>query len=591
MFADPKVQDVKPGRPVTVKVKAECGFMNEKVPMTFNKRPLYVCLLTERSDGQLIDFRRMSAKNLSNGQDVHLSAEIMNYTQYLTCYVMCETVAGTLRYAELKPELPAQLFPDSPVSTEQQQPTQRQRIPSGVDFEQIDRIHHTSPATLEDDEFAEGEINDQDLVNVAAGLEFNHIDHLNTHPKGAKKSAQSQSRNRTSAPQSGWTPERLENGKWACNHKCKDKTICKHMCCREGIDKAPKPPRTASLSASSANTSTKATTNGMHPLSLATKKADRLRIPGQGRSADIETINLADQRDGGEATEKLPKPLQDLQRLHEKVVKTPNTPVLSSKKTLSDQLNGNRQLKLSDRLIHETRSSDKPLTDYSDDWMDDLPSPSALMVQNLDKCELPAQNNSASAHSSSRDEPSSPCGLLPKMGAGDRQDLDSSYMGEVDLSPFNKEDDRSDIEAAMAGLSDSVARREEWCAQSAPNGMRQSDSKDRSQKTAASEERRMEALDPSSKLFLSTDSPEKCMEPQPKRKASLVTEMEETLSDEPAVKRSKTEDVSGWVSQSSSGTGEQASKAKPVIKPGQPAWVYEMDPEFIAEYQDFVDFI
>lgn len=49
---------------------------------------------------------------------------------------------------------------------------------------------------------------------------------------------------------------RLENGRWACNHRCKDKTTyyndpkskgkqliasrCKHLCCREGLEKPPK---------------------------------------------------------------------------------------------------------------------------------------------------------------------------------------------------------------------------------------------------------------------------------------------------------------------------------------------------------------
>lgn len=591
IFANSNIQDVKPGRPITVKVKAECDFMNEKVPMTFSKRPLYVCLLTERSDGQLIDFRRMSAKNLNNGQDVHLSAEILNHTQYLTCHVMCEAVAGTLRYAELKPELPAQLFPQSPTPTEQQQTTQHQRISSAVDFGQADGAYQTSPATLEDNEFAEDEIDDQDLVNVATGLEFNHIDHLSTHLNRPKTSAQTQSRNRTSAAQPGWNPERLDNGKWACNHKCKDKTLCKHMCCREGIDKAPKPPRTASVSASLADTSAKATTNGMRQLPLPTVKANRLRTLRQGHTAHIETINLTDQSKDVEAIEKMPKRYQDLQRLHDKVMNTSNAPVVSSKKNLSDPSCGNRQLKLSDRLNHETKSSDKLSPEYSDDWMDDLPSPSAMMVQDVDRFELTAQNNSTSAYSSNRDEPLSPCDLPPKTDAEKRQDLDSSYLREVDFSPFDNEDDRSDIEAAMVGLSDSVATKEEWRAQAASNDMRQSKSKDRSQEMTLREELRMEALDPSSKLFLSTDGPEKYTEPQPKRKASLVPETEEIFSIEPAVKRSKMEDASGPVPRSTSGTEQQASIARPVIKPGQPAWVYEMDPEFIAEYQDFVDFI
>lgn len=47
----------------------------------------------------------------------------------------------------------------------------------------------------------------------------------------------------TAAPAGPQEPKQLENGKWACNHNCKDKTACKHLCCREGLDKKPKPPK------------------------------------------------------------------------------------------------------------------------------------------------------------------------------------------------------------------------------------------------------------------------------------------------------------------------------------------------------------
>ena len=52
-------QDIRQGWPATIKIKAECGFMNDSVPMFFHRKPIYVCLLTERSDGFLIDFRRI----------------------------------------------------------------------------------------------------------------------------------------------------------------------------------------------------------------------------------------------------------------------------------------------------------------------------------------------------------------------------------------------------------------------------------------------------------------------------------------------------------------------------------------------------
>ena len=45
--------------PRGIMLKLECGFINEKVPIYFNRKPIYVSLLTERSDGHLVDFRRI----------------------------------------------------------------------------------------------------------------------------------------------------------------------------------------------------------------------------------------------------------------------------------------------------------------------------------------------------------------------------------------------------------------------------------------------------------------------------------------------------------------------------------------------------
>lgn len=52
-------QEAKKGHTVSVKVKLECGFMNERAPIFFNRKSVYICLLTERSDGYLVDFRRI----------------------------------------------------------------------------------------------------------------------------------------------------------------------------------------------------------------------------------------------------------------------------------------------------------------------------------------------------------------------------------------------------------------------------------------------------------------------------------------------------------------------------------------------------
>lgn len=53
------LKETKSGKPVKVNFKADIGFMNEKVPLFFQRRPVYVCFLAETSDGHMIDFRRM----------------------------------------------------------------------------------------------------------------------------------------------------------------------------------------------------------------------------------------------------------------------------------------------------------------------------------------------------------------------------------------------------------------------------------------------------------------------------------------------------------------------------------------------------
>lgn len=91
------------------------------------------------------------------------------------------------------------------------------------------------------DEFGDDGIDDTDFVLAGSGG-FENIDDFDdaVEPAGVKRSRTTCV---TAAPGSAQEPKHLENGKWACNHNCKDKTACKHLCCREGLDKKPKPPK------------------------------------------------------------------------------------------------------------------------------------------------------------------------------------------------------------------------------------------------------------------------------------------------------------------------------------------------------------
>lgn len=58
LIAADQIQDVKVDC-VNIHFGVELAFMNDKTPTMFLRKPVHVCCMTERSDGHMIDFRRM----------------------------------------------------------------------------------------------------------------------------------------------------------------------------------------------------------------------------------------------------------------------------------------------------------------------------------------------------------------------------------------------------------------------------------------------------------------------------------------------------------------------------------------------------
>lgn len=91
-----------------MKLKAEIGFVNAVPPTFFQKKPVYMCLLAETSDGYKIHFCRIryvlredirgdiltpgSAKKVGIGQSVLFSAQLTEATQLINCFVMCDDI-------------------------------------------------------------------------------------------------------------------------------------------------------------------------------------------------------------------------------------------------------------------------------------------------------------------------------------------------------------------------------------------------------------------------------------------------------------------------------------------------------------------
>ena len=239
-------KECSPGRWVKIKFKADIGFVNEKIPLVFRKKAVYVCFMAETSDGQLIDFRRFAAKKLENGQEILLSVQLTKPATSINCHIMCDEVAGTSRRAELAFEhFPASYFPTPEPMALQSAVTET-------------KANTAFKGPQDFDDF--GDIDDADLLAAfdnEEGIEVVHdIDKLVEDSKALEKKPLKRKASKISAtheadPAPFREPVQLENGRWTCQHYCKEQgKSCKHLCCANGVENPKKPGRKKALKTS-----------------------------------------------------------------------------------------------------------------------------------------------------------------------------------------------------------------------------------------------------------------------------------------------------------------------------------------------------
>ena len=568
-------KDVKPKQSVQIKIKVECGFLNDRPPTIFHRHQIYVCLLVERSDGLLVDFRRISAKKLVHGQDMLVSASLTHYDQYITSYVMCDEIAGTMRHAELKLDILPSVFP--PQVVENQSVGRKRTSDNHHDGRplQPSRGSHITQQKPGDNEFSDDGFDDQDFIALADANGTESKEPVNSKAVLTKANAIPADAAQASRSLAAWNPTQLENGKWACNHKCKDKSACKHLCCRDGVDKAPKPPKTSTATAEPDPDPHIA----MPPKRNKGGKPTQTTLALQKQSLESQTndnhaVEPARGRDGTDFAKVGPREYKKLHRLHEKVNRGPPAKLISQTKQSFQHSRG--VMPQPSFLEQETGACEASLlsSDYDDDWLDDLPSTSVLL------------------------------------GKPTEEEIQSKTA----CSERSFEEEISDIEAAMVGLDDSasIARNAEaYRTTTLPEG-------DNDWNTySACEEQDNPLNDPpllrgsldrskAERLFLSTDSPERPVHPASKRRANESIELAEDNSSSPPLAKKIRMNTglqdAGQVARASESHGQSPNTSQTMdvstsgvdqIAPAPPEadalaalpeWTNDVDPEFLANF-------
>ena len=395
---------------------------------------------------------------------------------------------------------------------------------------------------------------------------------------------------------------------------------CKHLCCREGVDKAPKGLNKHFVSAASmVNMSSIATKSASDVTLPITKKDAKAKSSHIGNVGEIVAVDLTDQG-VDHAGRKIREPT-NLNKLHESITEFSPAPEIPQRRPTTNLRHWDQsKISLLSKATATRSTSDYPPTDYNDDRMgglpddDDLISDSHLSDSRIDG--LPhnsdgtggltstsvlsiAQESNQKASYQDRltdygsdwqDDLPSLSALLDNKVPMDDDVHETDPLEDYDLLQSNN--NRAELEDAMIGSSESVARQEYSQVHDATSStkLQHNDTGpilfNRPIDATATAER----SDISEVSFLSIDSPEKTTRPPQKRTSSLALGAEEAAVSNPA-KRSKISKDGDRALRASSNAENQEKPAVPVIKPGQPAWVYDFDPSFIAEYQDFVEFV
>jgi ATP-dependent DNA helicase HFM1/MER3 len=241
----------------------------------------------------------------------------------------------------VKPRVAPSWFPTPKppdVAAPSQQP-QPQRPTSNMSVRRIENTSAKRTLSGGTDSFDDDGIDDDELVQAA--LEHHDFDHIENYSDPIEAIARKNTSKNIKAKGKGVAkpsekvdeeddnePTQLENGKWACNHKCKDKHLCKHLCCREGTEKPPRKPAMKKSNEPPHQTSTKVTSE------KGKKVQTTLQLTASKRktSAAIEELDMTQQEKKRKAEFARSGPLEyrNLQQLHKNILrKVPHSSISS----------------------------------------------------------------------------------------------------------------------------------------------------------------------------------------------------------------------------------------------------------------------
>ncbi|KAF8798145.1 P-loop containing nucleoside triphosphate hydrolase protein [Phlegmacium glaucopus] len=207
--------------PVQVQLLVECGLANE-ISTSIKKKQTrratsMTAVLTLTSDMDLIDFRRIPTKGLRKGKSFEVIAELTKPSQTVIVIITPESIAGVAIQQTFKPSnIPANEYPV-------------------LDTRPLSCVEQDLVGLEDDPDFWNMNIDSGQSADSPPKKWDKTAD---TAKKTSKRTSQEAAKD-LDYDRMSLEAKPLPNGTYECNHRCKDKSSCRHMCCREGLAQAP----------------------------------------------------------------------------------------------------------------------------------------------------------------------------------------------------------------------------------------------------------------------------------------------------------------------------------------------------------------
>ncbi|KIK97520.1 hypothetical protein PAXRUDRAFT_10143 [Paxillus rubicundulus Ve08.2h10] len=234
--------------PVEVEISVECGLIfDDSAPRRVKKskwgRTEMTTLLILTSDLAFVDFRRTATNGLKDKKEFIVIAQLTKPSQAINVYIASEKFAGVTVSQTFKPHIASDKYPTldtrpltSVVRLLLHDAAYRDTyVTKEMDLEGLEDVSDFWDMNLDDEE----EFQDPPVIDLTK----RHGKNMNTPQAGVK--TRPKARLSSPARQSGEErePRKRPDGKYECNHPCKDKLNCRHYCCQEGLLEPPRAPK------------------------------------------------------------------------------------------------------------------------------------------------------------------------------------------------------------------------------------------------------------------------------------------------------------------------------------------------------------